>query len=163
MSTKSSWIQIRVSPQQKAALERLAREAGQSLSAFVLDRALPPARIRFAELLRLLAQEGERRFALAEINDFLTRLAPVELEAAVATADLDSLPPDFQNYVAAMVELAAQQKGVAPPRWTRDVAPLAEPSFATDLPGLRLHLLRSSPVAFKRRNLFVDASVGDRV
>jgi hypothetical protein len=38
-----------------------------------------------------------------------------------------------------------------------------EPSFATEPPGLRLHLLRSAPVAFMRRNLFVDASIGDRV
>ena len=62
-----------------------------------------------------------------------------------------------------MVELASQQKGVTPPAWTSEVEPLPEPWFATDLPGLRLHLLRSAPVAFKRRNLFVDASIGDRV
>jgi hypothetical protein len=28
---------------------------------------------------------------------------------------------------------------------------------------LRAHLLRVSPTAFRRRNLFVDATVGDRV
>jgi hypothetical protein len=43
------------------------------------------------------------------------------------------------------------------------VPPLDEPHFATPLRGLRLHLLRASPVAFKRRNIFVDSSVGDRV
>lgn len=163
MTTKSTQIQIRVSPQQKAALERLAQEAGQSLSAYILSRALPPARLRFVELLRALAQEEDPRFALAEMNDFLSGLAPLELEEAAATAELEALSPHLQNYVAAMVELAAQQKEVVPPAWTRDVEPLAEPAFATDLPLLRLHLLRSSPVAFKRRNLFVDASVGDRV
>jgi hypothetical protein len=81
----------------------------------------------------------------------------------VAAAELDDLSPYLQNYLAAMVELASQQKGVAPPAWTRNVEPLEEPHFATELPGLRLHLLRSAPVAFKRRNLFVDASIGDRV
>ncbi len=36
--------------------------------------------------------------------------------------------------------------------------------LARALPArLRTYLLRSSPVAFKRRNLFVDATVGDRV
>jgi hypothetical protein len=29
--------------------------------------------------------------------------------------------------------------------------------------GLRLHLLLSAPPAFRRRNIFLDASVGDRV
>lgn len=163
MGTKSSQIQIRVSPEQKAALERLAREAGQSVSAYLLSRALPRARIRFGELLRDLARGEDRRFVLAEIHDLLSVLAPMELGPAVDRAEIDSLSPYLQNYVAAMVELAAQQKGVAPPAWAGEVQPLAEPAFASDLPGLRLHLLRSAPIAFKRRNLFVDASIGDRV
>jgi uncharacterized protein (DUF1778 family) len=163
MSTKSSQIQLRVSPPQKAALQRLAREAGLSVSAYLLSRALPPARLRFDELVRALARQEERRFALAEINDLLAGLAPIELAEAVGGAEPGGLSPYLQNYLAAMVELAAQRQGVAPPAWTGAVEPLAEPSFATDLPGLRLHLLRSAPVAFKRRNLFVDASIGDRV
>jgi hypothetical protein len=60
-----------------------------------------------------------------------------------------------------MVELAAHQKGVVPPAWVREVPPLDEPHFATPLEGLRL--LRASPVPFKRRNIFIDSSVGDRV
>ncbi len=163
MTTKSSQIQIRVSPEEKASLEDLARRAGQGVSAYVLSRALPSARVRFEELTEALAEPENRRFALAELNDLLTGLAPAELREAVATARLGELSPYLENYVAAMVELASQRAGVAPPAWTRDVLPLEEPAFATDLPGLRLHLLRSSPVAFKRRNLFVDASLGDRV
>jgi hypothetical protein len=163
MSTKSSQIQIRVSAREKAALEAFARRAGQSVSAYVLSRALPAARVRFGELMRALADEGERRFSLAELNDLLTGLAPMELREAVADPDLTGLSPYLQNYVAAMVELAAERKGVAPPSWTREVPPLEDPVFATDFPGLRLHLLRSAPVAFKRRNIFIDASIGDRV
>jgi hypothetical protein len=45
----------------------------------------------------------------------------------------------------------------------REVAPLEEPHFGAPLQSLRLHLLAASPVAFKRRNIFVDAAVGDRV
>jgi hypothetical protein len=62
-----------------------------------------------------------------------------------------------------MVEQAADQKHVAPPAWVRDVAPLDAPHFATRLKSLRQHLLRSAPVPFKRRNIFVDAGVGARV
>lgn len=167
MSTKSSQIQIRVSEREKAALQALARKAGQSVSAYVLSRALPSARLRFGELVGDLAEEGadqgKRRFALAELNDLLTGLAAMELQEAVQDADLRGLSPYVQNYLAAMVELASERKGVAPPAWTRQVVPLAEPAFATDLAGLRLHLLRSAPVAFKRRNIFVDSSIGDRV
>jgi len=163
VGTKSSQLQIRVSPREKSALEALARRAGQSVSAYVLSRVIPPAHLRFAELVRDLAQEPDRRFVLAELNDLLTGLSPMELREAVAEADLERLSPFLQNYVAAMVELAAERKGLAPAPWTREVVPLEEPYFATDLPGLRLHLLRSAPVAFKRRNLFVDASIGDRV
>ena len=54
-------------------------------------------------------------------------------------------------------------KGVAPPAWTGRVDPLEAPWFATSLKTVRLHLLRSAPVAFRRRNLFVDSSVGARV
>lgn len=163
METKSSQLQIRVTPREKAALKRLARQAGQDLSAYVLSRALPSGRLRFGEILRSLHRGGERRFALAELNDFLSALAPVELGDALQDADLRDLAPLERNYVAAMVEQAAALKGVEPPAWTGEVPPLEEPYFATPLKSLRPHLLRSAPVPFKRRNLFLDAGVGDRV
>lgn len=65
--------------------------------------------------------------------------------------------------MAALVEQAADQKHVAPPAWVGDVAPLETPRFATELKSLRMHLLRSAPVPFKRRNIFVDTGVGIRV
>ncbi len=38
-----------------------------------------------------------------------------------------------------------------------------EDTILQKLAGLRLHLLRESPVPFKRRNIFIDSSIGDRV
>ncbi len=163
MSTKSEQLQIRVTPKQKAALQRAARRAGQPVSVYVLSRLLPAGRERFAELVEALRDERERRFALAEINDLLAGLDSAELVEAVATRPPGNLPSYVENYLAAMVEQAAVQKSVAPPPWLRDVEPLEEPYFATPLPGLRLHLLRASPVPFRRRNLFVDTGVGGRV
>ena len=160
---KTQQLQIRVTPEQKSALARLARRAGQDVSSFVLSRALPSAALRCGEILSALGDPDRWRFALAELNDLLTELAPRELAEVTGDADLGGLSPYLQNYVAAMVELAAHQKGVAPPDWVRDVRPLEEPHFATPLEGLRLHLLRASPVPFKRRNIFIDSSVGDRV
>jgi hypothetical protein len=163
MGAKSEHLQIRVTAREKALLKRAAAAAGQDLSTYVLARAIPPARVRFAELLALLGEGAEHRYALAELNDFLTALAPAELRDAVDHAEMDRLSPFLQNYIAAMVEQASSIKRVQPPAWTAQVAPLDEPWFATSMNSLRLHLLRTSPVPFKRRNIFVDASVGSRV
>jgi hypothetical protein len=103
---------------------------------------------------------------LAELNDFLSALSGPELAEAVGLVELallDGLPDYERNYVAAMVELACARRDRPPPAWTRSVRPLAQPRFGTELKSVRPHLLRASPVPFKRRNIFVDASIGDRV
>ena len=163
MATKTRQLQIRVSPQQKAALRRRAQQAGQDMSTYVLSRVLPTEGARFTVILEELHDEELRGFALAELNDLLSGLGSGELRRAVEHADLSGLSPFLRNYVAAMVELAAHRCDVPPPSWVRDVEPLDVPRFATSLPGLRLHLLRTAPVPFKRRNIFIDASLGDRV
>lgn len=163
MGAKSQQLQIRVTPEQKAALRRKAERAGQDLSTYVLTRVLPAAGQRIAELLGMASGAETRRFALAELNDVLSALAPARLVEATSGIDVSSLSPFVANYVAAMIEQASHQKGVGPPAWVEDVEPLQEPWFAVPYASVRLHLLRSAPVPFKRRNLFVDAAVGDRV
>lgn len=163
MASKSEHLQIRVTPRQKAVLKERAAAAGQDVSSFVLERVLPPADRRFAELLTLLRSGAEDDYVLAGLNDLLSELAPGELREAVAHADLSGLSHLLRNYVAAMVEEACYLQGVPPPDWTLRVAPLEEPYFATPLKSLRLHLLRASPVPYKRRNIFVDSGIGARV
>jgi uncharacterized protein (DUF1778 family) len=163
MAPKSEFLQIRVTPTEKATLKRLARAADQDVSSYVLARALPSAQGRFEDLLRSLAESEDHRFVLAELNDFLTALAPVEAGEAIAYANLDRLSPFLANYVSAMAEQAADTKGIPVPLWVRRVPPLTRPYFAAPLPGLRLHLMHASPVPFKKRNLFVDAALGARV
>jgi hypothetical protein len=121
------------------------------------------ARMRFSQLLEELRNAGQPGFALAELNDLLSGLASGELSGAVEHADLTGFTPYLQNYVAAMVELAAHRQDVPSPAWVRDVEPMEVPRFATPMASLRLHLLRTSPVPFKRRNIFIDSSIGDRV
>ncbi len=160
---KSRYLQIRVTPEQKTALERLASRAGLSVSAYVLSRVLPPVRGKFRELVRAVQNDEDHRYGLAELSDWLAELTSGEFLEAVGEVSVAALPPYLQNYVAAMVELAACHKGVSPPEWVSRVEPLSEPHFATSLCSLRLHLLRTSPVPFRRRNIFVDSTVGDRV
>jgi hypothetical protein len=142
-------------------LKRPAAAAGHDVSEYVLARALPPTDRRLGELLTRVAS-AESRYALAELNDFLTACPPIGFRDAVAHAKLTPLSRYLQNYVAAMVEQAATAKGTAPPPWTADIAPLDTSHFATELASLRLHLLRSAPVPFKRRNIFVDSTIGAR-
>jgi hypothetical protein len=163
MTGRSSQLQIRVTPEQKQALRRLSSRAGQDMSTYVLSRALPDAGSRFAALLDALRDDEQPGFVLAELNDLLSGLASGALRRAVEHAELAGLTPYLLNYVAAMVELTAHRLDVPPPAWVRDVEPLDTPHFATSLEGLRLHLLRAAPVPFKRRNIFIDSSVGDRV
>jgi hypothetical protein len=165
MTRKSQQLQIRVTPEEKAAVKRLARGAGQDVSSYILGRVLPAASLRFGEIVLALRDTDDERFELAELNDLLAELTSAQLPEAVASAlpELLDLSPLLQNYIAAMVDQACDARGVAPPGWVRVVPPLDEPYFATSLPSLRLHLLRAAPVPFKRRNIFVDAGVGARV
>jgi hypothetical protein len=164
VTVKNLQLQIRVTATEKAAIQRAARRAGMDVSAWALRRLLPAARQRFHELTAALVREPARkRFVLAELNDLLAELGSEALLDAVAEAPAETLDPYTANYVAAMVETAAHRSGVTPPAWTLGVQPLRCPAFGSPLLGLRLHLLLAAPPAFRRRNLFVDSAIGDRV
>jgi hypothetical protein len=104
--------------------------------------------------------EVKPSLVLAELNDLLTAADGDQFGLLDAPPIRDRY---LANYVAAMVELAAHRRGVHPPAWTSDIAPLPEPVFAVPWPSLRAHLLLESPVPFRRRNIFVDSSIGARV
>jgi hypothetical protein len=161
-ATKSGQLQIRVSPAQKAAICRAARRAGLDMSAYVLGRLLPAPARRFQGLTQACADAQDASFALAELNSWLASLGAAELQESVSSPPA-RLTPYLANYVAAMVEYACAEKGVVPPSWTRAAPPLAEPVFGSALLSLRLYLLTHSPAPFRRRNIFIDASVGSRV
>jgi hypothetical protein len=162
-ANKTSQLQIRVSAPEKAAIQRAARRAGLGMSAYVLARVLPALPGRFAALTEACRAPGGERFALAELNGWLAALAASAIGDAVASPPAPGLAPYLANYVAAMVEYACARCGVAAPAWTQSITPLADPVFGSTLASLRLHLLTHSPPPFRRRNIFIDASVGSRV
>jgi hypothetical protein len=134
------------------------------VSKWVLHQLLPPVEERFQSLCRGLGTApGKRNYVFAELNDFLSRLSARELIRAVRHAPSIELPAFEANYLAAMVEQASAAVGAPAPEWTRLVKPLEKPWFASSLKNLRLHLLTTSPPPFRRRNLFVDSTIGDRV
>jgi hypothetical protein len=160
---KSAQLQIRVSPAEKSAIVRAARRAGLDMSAYVLARVLPALPRRFAELTGACHDPDGARFALAELNTWLASLGAVELREAIDSPPASGLTPYLANYVAAMVEYACVRRNVALPAWIRSIPPLPDPAFGSALMSLRLYLLTHSPAPFRRRNIFIDASVGARV
>jgi hypothetical protein len=161
-SGKSEQLQIRVSRREKSAIANAAARAGMDMSAYVLQRVLPAPAAQFRELAAACSGPAPR-YALAELNSLLAGFTAGELREAVTVPLPPGLSPFFLNYVTAMVEEACAKRGIPVPPWTRAVAPLAEPVFGSALQSLRLYLLTRSPPPFRRRNIFIDASVGDRV
>jgi len=160
---KTAQLQIRLSPAQKAEIERSARKAGLGMSAYVLGRMLPGRGGQWRNLAYDLAKADDKRLALAALSGWLANLDAGELADAVEMPPPAGLSDQLANTVAAMIEHVCAAAGVNPPAWTDAVPPLAQPVFGSRLASLRLHLLASSPPAFRRRNLFVDTAVGGQV
>jgi uncharacterized protein (DUF1778 family) len=160
---KTDQLQVRLTAVQKRAIKAHAERNHMSLSDWVLSRALPSARLQFEDLVSDLSTARNPNFAFAELLDLLARLTPSEFRTAVADLPAVVLSPYWQNYLAATVEQAAVQKNQAPPEWTTKIQSLDEPVFGSTLQSLREHLLFNAPLAFRRRNIFIDASVGARV
>ncbi len=160
---KTAQLQIRVSPSEKARIERAARQAGLGMSAYVLGKLLPGRAAEWRGLLQDLLRSDEKRLPLAALSHWLASLAPGEFADAIDAPPPAGLPEQLANTIAAMVEHVCAASGKRPPAWTHEIVPLAEPAFASGLTSLRLHLLTNSPAAFRRRNLFVDTVVGGQV
>ena len=162
-NSRTAQLQIRVSAAQKAAIRRAAEQVGLDMSAFVLSRALPTPAIRLQACIEDCAGPAPPGFGLAELNSLLAGWTAAQLRDAVAVAPAILVTPFLSNYIAAMIEQACERRSVRVPGWVRAVEPLAEPAFGSTLKSLRLHLLTHSPAPFRRRNIFIDATVGDRV
>ena len=160
---KTAQLQIRVSRDEKTAIQRAAKQAGMDMSSYVLSRviSIPAAEVR--RCLEACASTASPAFPLAQLNSLLASYSAAELRMAIAPPPPAGLTPVLANYVAAMVEYACALRVVPVPAWAGSIRPLVEPMFATTLQSLRLHLLTHSPPPFRRRNIFIDSSLGQRV
>jgi len=145
----------RVSLGYLSEVERGQKEASSELLAAICTALGTP-------LSHVLGEVSDS-FALAELNSLLSTLNAGELREAIAEPLAPRLAPFLTNYIAAMVEYACAKRAVAVPAWVRSIPPLAEPVFGSELQSLRLHLLTHSPPPFRGRNIFIDATLGDRV
>lgn len=156
MSARTSQLQIRVTPDEKKTLKRLARAAGSSVSAYVLAQALPSGTREMAAAMDELASAGGEISAAGPLWTLLRSLTADEVASTAAQPRLSELSPRTRNLVAALVEEAASEKGVDAPEWVRQVQPLERPHFGWALESLKPHQLRVTPAPFKSRNLFFD-------
>ncbi|OGQ23188.1 MAG: hypothetical protein A3I05_02845 [Deltaproteobacteria bacterium RIFCSPLOWO2_02_FULL_44_10] len=163
-NAKSEYLQIRISLSIKKKIQTAAQKAGLGMSEWIFLRLFPPLQEKFEHLVEQLAKLSEQKMAYAELHDFLKNLSAMEFEQAVFfKPKLSSLSELEQNYVVAMVEVAAHQKGIQVPTWTQEIAPLPQPYFGSSFKNLQLYLLAHSPVPFRRRNIFIDATIGERI
>ncbi len=163
---KPHQLQLRVSIEEKRFIARAAKRAGLGMSAWVLQCIMPKPQRVFAELMGQLqrADKISARYILASLHDFLVRSSPGELRLAIETwPEGIELSPYLHNYVAAMAETACVNHAMPNPLWGMEVPRLEDPVFASELQSIRLHLLLNAPLAFRRRNIFIDATLGDRV
>lgn len=162
-STKTTQLQIRISPMEKKAIQRAAKLANMDMSAYVLEKLLPVKVTQFQQLLDDLLQSDNVRFVLAEINTLLSRLNSSEVKQVCRVAVPVGLSEFLSNYVCAMVEYVCHIHHVAVPAWTKAIAPLKQAVFCTELDSLRLYLLSHSPPSFRCRNIFVDTTIGGQL
>lgn len=160
---KTDQLQLRVSPAEKAKIRRRAKAAGLGISEWVLGKLIPPGAEQFESILVDLEKFGQEQYALADLNDFLHGLTKAEFTVAVSERPVVNLSDYYWNYVAAMIEVAANQKNAVAPKWLREIASLKEPVFSAQLKSIRLHLLLTSPPPFRSRNIFIDSTIGDRL
>ncbi len=162
-SNKISQLQIRVSPNEKKAIVHFAKKSNMSTSRWILSKLLPDAQETFQKLLRKISDNSKTKYVLAELHDLLKNSSSDEFEIMVSNPPPLTLSPFYLNYIAAMVEYTANLKTRRAPRWTKDIRPLEKPHFGSDLKSLRLYLLTHTPPPFRRRNIFIDSTVGKRI
>jgi len=143
-------------------LKRLAAAADLSVSAYVLATVLPSIQAEFNRRANGLRGGSNHASALTDLHHFLSELSPELLAIAVSDADIEELPALLRNYVAASVEEACDRHEIEPPAWVHSVPPLERPDFAWDLRSLRPHLMRVTPLTFKRRNVFIAVTGDER-
>jgi uncharacterized protein (DUF1778 family) len=160
---KSAFLQIRLTPMEKRLVAQKAKNAGMEMSAWVKSCIFSSEKQQYVAIIEQLSNPENSNEALASLNDFLSTISKKQFQDAVSPLPEKMAGTFMGNYIASMVELAAHQKNVNPPPWTQAFQGLDKPHFSSSLPSLRLHLLQASPVPFKRRNIFIDSSVGDRV
>jgi len=116
-----------------------------------IRRGLAPSFGLFGDLL----DDFRQRCRTPEEKLALVSEAPQWIESATHA--------ETNAYLASVAETLCREAGLRPPAWSESPqCYLSRPWFAGGLESLKAILLAESPVAFRRRNLFVSANALSR-
>ena len=162
-SGKTLQLQIRVSPEEKLLIVQSAKREGLDVSSWVLKRSLNSFQDKFKSLVGKLSQSANHKYEFSELNEFISNLASEQSELAFSEKPKVHLSSYEWNYIAAMIEYSAYMKVFRLPDWINEIEVLEDAVFETNLESLKLYLLTQSPIPFRRRNIFIDTSIGGQV
>ncbi len=162
-NNKSEHLQIRITAEAKKKLFQLAKVNNMTLSEWILSKlSIENSPYTIQSIYEELSKKHNQAFAYVQLHDLLMKVSPQLWDDFVSIRP-HNLECETMAYTASMIERAAQMRGLTQPPWIREVETCSPPYFATNLQTLRLYLLINSPVAFRKRNIFIDSSTGDRV
>lgn len=135
------------------------------ISAYLLSKAGLDLRAKWDGLAGDLERADDEKisYVWAAIIDFLTPLSRQDFQDLFANEPAWSLSDFKENYLVGLIERVAQNLNIPAPNWALDVNPLADPYFPEEHPKLRVYLMLHGDPIFRRRNIFIDSSIGGRV
>lgn len=128
----------------------------------------PPADERFTQTVATVAERvhaGEDlRFAVRELLDEFSMRSRDALRERALADEPRTVDPHVDAYLGALAEHLARTHGLDVPSWTlQQRRTLDHMWFPGVSPGFRPTALRESPVAFRRRGIFIAAGALTRV
>ena len=133
------------------------------MSSWVLSKISNNQSKEFLRVVEKLVSSKKQSYIYAEIHDLLMKCGNNIFNKTIESSPTVELNSFQINYVAAMVEYRAMQLNEKIPAWCSEITTLDTPYFGSSLKSLNLYLLLNSPLAFRKRNIFIDSSVGQRV
>jgi DNA-binding XRE family transcriptional regulator len=94
--------------------------------------------------------------------DFVDAFRRTRNFALLATPPESELETRLQVLLAAVVEQLSQESGLTPPLWLDATPVLPEPWFVAGIENLKAMALIESPLAFRKRGIFVLSNFLDR-
>lgn len=147
---------------QVSTWQKLAKLFGIPASAVLAGLEKPfraPVDSVYRASLLMMQKPAQWTHALFDFVDAFRRTRNIAL---VAT------PPDFglelrlQVLLAAVVDQLCHEFGIAPPLWLDAMSALAKPWFVAGVENLKAMAIIESPIAFRKRNIFVFSNFLDR-
>lgn len=138
-------------------LARLVNAAGSDL---IVESRPREDRLSLAELATAWSdQRGRLIIDWTRLRAFVDRIQqdPESLPDAIADPPAPT-HPILNAILAALAEQLAEEYDIERPRWTRAFGPLDDPWAPPSTPRMRASFEKSTPDAFKRRNLVLSRS-----